>query len=59
MHSIQDLQQIIEKAIKETNYPAEPKELYEPISYLMSLGGKRLRPALVLMATDLFNGDIN
>ena len=59
MHSIQDLQQIIEKAVKETNYPAEPKELYEPISYLMSLGGKRLRPALVLMATDLFNGDIN
>ena len=59
MHSIQDLQQIIEKAVKETNYPAEPKELYEPISYLMSLGGKRLRPALVLMATDLFNGDVN
>lgn len=59
MHSIQDLQQIIEKAVKETNYPAEPKELYEPISYLMSLGGKRLRPALVLMATDLFNGDID
>ena len=58
MHSIQDLQQIIEKAVKETNYPAEPKELYEPISYLMSLGGKRLRPALVLMATDLFNGDV-
>lgn len=59
MHSIQELQQIIDKAVKETNYPAEPKELYEPISYLMSLGGKRLRPALVLMAADLFNGNID
>lgn len=59
MHSIQELQQIIDKAVKETNYPAEPKELYEPISYLMSLGGKKLRPALVLMAADLFNGNID
>ncbi|OAQ39834.1 isoprenyl synthetase [Pedobacter psychrophilus] len=59
MYSIQELQSIIDKAVKGTSYPAEPKELYEPIAYLMSLGGKRLRPALVLMATDLFGGDIN
>lgn len=59
MYSIQELQQIIDKAVKETAYPTHPKELYEPISYLMSLGGKRLRPALVLMATDLFGGDIH
>lgn len=58
MHSIKELQQIIEEAVNKTKYPAEPKELYEPITYLMSLGGKRLRPALVLMATDLFGGNI-
>ncbi|MBU1372769.1 MAG: polyprenyl synthetase family protein [Bacteroidetes bacterium] len=58
MHSIQELQQIIDQAVKDTTYPSEPKELYEPISYLMALGGKRLRPAMVLMATDLFGGDI-
>ncbi|MFC5283782.1 polyprenyl synthetase family protein [Pedobacter alpinus] len=58
MHSIKELQQIIDKAVKEINYPATPNELYEPIAYLMALGGKRLRPALVLMATDLFGGDI-
>ena len=58
MHSIKELQQIIEDAVGKTSYPAEPKELYEPFSYLMSLGGKRLRPALVLMATDLFGGNI-
>ncbi|HTN19797.1 MAG TPA: polyprenyl synthetase family protein [Pelobium sp.] len=58
MHSIKELQQIIDKAVKEISYPATPNELYEPIAYLMALGGKRLRPALVLMATDLFGGDI-
>lgn len=58
MHTIQELQNIIDKAVKETEYPKEPKELYEPIAYLMALGGKRLRPALVLMATDLFGGNI-
>ena len=32
-------------------------ELYEPIRYMLSLGGKRLRPALLLMSTELFGGD--
>ncbi len=59
MHSIKELQQIIDKAVKDIEYPATPNELYEPIAYLMALGGKRLRPALVLMATDLFGGDID
>ncbi|HEX7366773.1 MAG TPA: polyprenyl synthetase family protein [Pelobium sp.] len=58
MHSIKELQQIIDTAVKEIKYPATPNELYEPIAYLMALGGKRLRPALVLMATDLFGGNI-
>jgi geranylgeranyl diphosphate synthase type II len=35
----------------------EPKNLYEPISYILSLGGKRLRPVLTLMTADIFNGD--
>ncbi len=34
----------------------EPKNLYEPITYILGLGGKRLRPVLTLMATDLFGG---
>lgn len=32
----------------------EPKNLYEPISYILNLGGKRLRPTLTLMTTDIF-----
>lgn len=58
MHTIPELQKIIEQEINQLQYPKNPKELYEPITYLMQLGGKRLRPALVLMATDLFGGEI-
>lgn len=58
MHTIPELQKIIDQEINQLQYPKNPKELYEPITYLMQLGGKRLRPALVLMATDLFGGDI-
>ena len=35
----------------------EPRNLYEPIDYIMNLGGKRLRPILALMSCDLFGGD--
>lgn len=58
MHSIQQLQEIINKAIADTKYTASPVELYEPISYLMELGGKRMRPVLVLLSTELFGGNV-
>jgi geranylgeranyl diphosphate synthase type II len=35
---------------------AEPKNLYEPVSYILDLGGKRLRPVLTLMTAELFGG---
>ena len=35
----------------------EPVNLYEPISYILNLGGKRLRPVLTLMTADIFGGD--
>lgn len=35
----------------------EPKNLYEPINYILKLGGKRLRPVLTLMAAEIFNCD--
>ena len=59
MHSITQLQAIIHQAIAESRYPESPKELYEPISYLMQLGGKRLRPVSLLMACNLFSDDIS
>lgn len=59
MHSIDQLQNLVNKAIAETEYTAKPSELYEPITYLMKLGGKRMRPVLVLLSTELFGGDVS
>jgi len=37
----------------------EPNNLYEPINYILKLGGKRLRPVLTLMTTEVFGGKAN
>ena len=58
MYSISKLQDLINKEIAEKQYSDNPLELYEPIRYIMGLGGKRMRPALLLMACDLFDGSI-
>jgi len=58
MKTLKELQQLIADAVDGLKYPASPAELYEPISYILSLGGKRLRPALLLLACDLFGGDV-
>lgn len=58
MYTLFELQSRIEKAIAAMDYPNHPKNLYAPIAYIMNLGGKRLRPALVLLAADLFKGDL-
>lgn len=50
---------IVNKAIAAIPYPSQPEQLYEPIAYTMSMGGKRLRPVLTLMACEAFGGDIN
>ena len=48
----------IELALRELDYKRKPEGLYVPISYTLSLGGKRLRPVLCLMACDMFGGEI-
>lgn len=53
MKSIPALQELIKAEIDKLHYGERPKELYEPISYIMSLGGKRLRPLLVLLGYQL------
>ncbi len=59
MHSPTELQEKIEQAIAKLTYPAEPSNLYDPIKYIMSLGGKRIRPVIVMMATELFTDDVS
>ena len=35
--------------------PSSPKNLYEPVSYILGLKGKRIRPILTLLTCDIFN----
>ncbi|MEO7212262.1 polyprenyl synthetase family protein [Mucilaginibacter sp.] len=58
MRKLEDLQALIATSVEQLKYPTYPAELYEPISYILSIGGKRMRPALLLMACDLFGGDV-
>lgn len=51
-------QELINKLIEEQNFKKQPAALYEPIHYVMSQGGKRLRPLLTLLSCDLFGGDL-
>jgi geranylgeranyl diphosphate synthase, type II len=51
-------QQLIEVEIKKQKFGSQPKSLYEPIRYLMSLGGKRLRPLLVMLSYSLYKKDV-
>jgi geranylgeranyl diphosphate synthase type II len=39
----------VEKSLKDNKWGTSPSSLYEPIHYIMTLGGKRLRPLLTLM----------
>ncbi|SER46791.1 polyprenyl synthetase family protein [Pedobacter rhizosphaerae] len=57
MHTTEELQQILDTAIQNLKFPDQPKQLYEPISYIINLGGKRVRPLLVLLGTELFGGN--
>lgn len=59
MNSLIQYQQLIEQALKEKKYGSAPRELYEPMEYIMALGGKRLRPVLVFIGYGFFNTDIN
>ncbi len=43
-----------EYALKQESFISEPLKLYEPVQYMFSLGGKRIRPVLCLMASELY-----
>lgn len=58
MKDIQELGVLIEKEIQQVSYPKKPELLYDPITYIMGLKGKRMRPILLLMAHQLFDKDL-
>lgn len=49
---------IVESTLGQVAYPSWLPGLYEPIKYTMQSGGKRLRPTLLLAATDAFGGNL-
>jgi len=59
MKKLEYLQALISEEVDKLALPSYPAALYEPIRYILSLGGKRMRPALLLMACDLFGGDVD
>ncbi|MBO4741055.1 MAG: polyprenyl synthetase family protein [Bacteroidales bacterium] len=58
MLTVNEIQNMVKKLFENENFIHEPKELYDPIDYTLALGGKRLRPTLLLAACDMFGGDI-
>lgn len=57
MHSIEQYRDKFISYLESRTKTKEPRNLYEPITYILSLGGKRLRPVLVLMAAEIFETD--
>ncbi len=59
MQNIQYFQKAFNDYLADFIQEREPKSLYEPINYILELGGKRLRPVLTLMTAEIFNTDHN
>ncbi|WP_165749938.1 polyprenyl synthetase family protein [Cellulophaga sp. Z1A5H] len=57
MQRIEDYREEFIAYLEEKSKLKEPINLYEPITYILSLGGKRLRPILTLMTADIFGAD--
>ena len=59
MHTLDELQSLYATYLNENSYKKEPISLYEPVNYILSLGGKRLRPLFSLMAFELYDNKID
>lgn len=58
MKSLSEILQMVGRAVESLDWERSPRELYAPIEYTLALGGKRIRPALSLMAADMFDADL-
>ena len=59
MNDLKYFLETVERIFDGERFVAEPYELYEPIDYTLRLGGKRIRPTLLLAACHMFGGDID
>lgn len=58
MYTIKDYHQLVDQTIAQLAYPKQSADLYAPIDYMMHLGGKRVRPILLLMSFHLFSDEL-
>ncbi len=59
MYSFNELQEMVQQEIKQLDFSTSPQGLFTPMEYILGLGGKRLRPILVLMSANLFQSDLS
>ncbi|MDH6358106.1 polyprenyl synthetase family protein [Parabacteroides sp. PF5-9] len=59
MNSFEETLQRIDNEIAHLKFDRQPGSLYDPIKYILSLGGKRIRPALALLAGNIYNNNID
>jgi geranylgeranyl diphosphate synthase type II len=58
MMKVEEALVLIKEKIREMRFPKHPARLYEPITYLLGLKGKKIRPAFTLLACNLFKEDV-
>ncbi|MDR0758300.1 MAG: polyprenyl synthetase family protein [Tannerella sp.] len=59
MLSLEQILPVIDRAIGQLTFESHSQSLFDPIKYILSNGGKRIRPAFVLMACDLYGGSVD
>lgn len=59
MKTFQEVYSLIKNGISDIQYPSEPQRLYDPIAYLLGLKGKKIRPALTVLACNLYQEDVS
>lgn len=59
MHTLKTLQGLFLESLNKHRFTGHPPSLYDPVNYIMHLGGKRIRPVLALIACDLLGTDPN
>jgi len=54
MHQFEELSAAFSARFNTAHFPQNPASLYQPATYFLGLGGKRIRPVLCLMGNELF-----
>lgn len=59
MYTISEITEKVNRQVETLHYPLEPAGLYDPIKYILAIGGKRIRPVLMLLAYNMWRDDID